>query len=261
MIKAVLCVVLATWWTAPLQAQTLAAHEAKYSLRVGGAAGGQAISGGGSATIRIEKGCRAWRMHTFMSITIAGGGRTVVLKARIAMVESLDGLTYESQSRVTAGNHREESRIRATRTAGGGGEAVVIANTGRRIVQLPKGTRFPIGHARQTLRDAAAGKSRMSALVFDQEGSGRVLQVVDRVTASPVPPFPGIAASLRVAKAYRVKSKMFARTDTSGRSPPGLEEIVLANGVGLIMQASMGGLSLTGKLVSAKPLKPASCKT
>ena len=261
MLRAVLYAGLAVFWAVPAVAQTLTPHEAKYRLHVGGGAQGQAFRGGGSASIKIERGCRAWRMHTDMSITITTGGRTVALRAKIAAVESVDGLTYESRSQVVAGAHREESRVRATRTAGGTGSAVVIGKNGRRTVHLPAGTRFPIGHARLMLRDVAAGKKQLSALVFDHEGSGQVLQVVDRVTPSPVPPVAGMADALKAGKAYRIKSEMFARNDTSGRSRPGLEEIVLANGVGVIMRAKMGGLNLTGKLVAAKPLKAAACKS
>jgi hypothetical protein len=105
----------------------------------------------------------------------------------------------------------------------------------------------------------AAGKTQLSALVFDQEGDGKLLQVVDQVMPSPVPPLSALAARLRAAKAYRVKTKTYARNDTSGNGRPALEEIVLANGVGLIMRANMGSMSLTGKLVSATPLTAPKC--
>jgi hypothetical protein len=143
MSRVLLGVGLAACWSVA-GAQTLVPHDAKYQIHVAGGAGGQAIRGSGAATIKIERGCKAWRIRTTMSISVTAGGRTVLLKVQVAAVESLNGLTYESRSRTTAGNHREESSIRAKRASSGAGEAVVVSSTGRRTIQLPKGTRFPM---------------------------------------------------------------------------------------------------------------------
>ncbi len=246
---------------APAAAQSLAPHEATYHLTIRGGAGGQQLSGGGKATVKVERTCTAWRLFTVMTMSFAAGGQKLSMTLRLAAVESLDGLTYESRTRVVAGKMREEIKVVAKRTADGVGTATVTKNTGRRTVHLPKGTIFPLSHVRRTLVDIAKGQTSRSSLVFDHESSGQVMLVSDKVASAPVPPLSAIAAPLRVDKAYRVQSQAFSRRDSSGGGRPGLDEIVLGNGVTLIMRAKVGGLSLSGKLVSAKPLKPETCKT
>lgn len=246
---------------APAAARDLAPHEATYKLTIGGGADGQQLSGGGTATVRVERKCTAWRLFTVITLSLSAGGKKLSMNIRLATVESLDGLTYESRTRLVAGKIREEIKVVAKRTDDGVGTATVTNTTGRHTVQLPKGTIFPLSHVRRTLADIAKGDTRRSSLVFDHESSGQVMLVSDKIAPSPVPPLAPIAAPLRVDKAYRVQSKAFSRRDSSGAGGPGLDEIILGNGVTLIMRAKVGGLVLSGKLVSAKPLKPETCKT
>lgn len=242
-------------------AQSIAPHEATYRMTIGGGADGAQAVGAGKAVVKFEKTCKAWRMRMAMNLTMAAGKQKVTASVNMAIVESLDGKTYVSRLVATAGKVREVNRTIATLTAEGG-TATVTGSNGSRSVKLPKGVAFPVGHAQRSLAKVSAGEKRISALVFDQEGDGQVKLVTETYAALPAPPLDALAPALRSKTAWRVNTKAFSRQDSSsGKSKRGIDQIMLGNGVALIMRAGMGGLLLTGKLISARALKTPDCPT
>ena len=245
--------------SAPAAGQTLAPHEAQYRMSIGGGAGGSQLTGGGVATVRFEKTCKEWRMSVAMKLAMAAGKQRISTSVNLAVVESLDGKSYESRVVATAGKVVEKGRTVA-RLGAGGGTATVTASAGTRTVRLPSGTRFPVSHARHSLARAAAGETSIRGVVFDYEGSGQLMIVTDKFTSLPAPPLGSLAPALKSPKVYRVHTTAFSRRDaSSGTAKKGIEQIVLGTGVALIMRARMSGLQLTGKLVSATPLKTPDC--
>jgi hypothetical protein len=148
-------------------AAELASHRAFYSVVMAPDATSAAVAGvDGVMTMSLERTCDGWIFTQDLSTIIAlHDGESVKQTALFTSWESLDGTTYRFASRFAVGDGQQVVRGRASVNEAGEGTAH-YSEPAKSLVDLPKGTLFPVSHTAWIIDEAEQGNRNASRVVF-----------------------------------------------------------------------------------------------
>ncbi len=144
-------------------------HQAHYrldltELRLPGAVGGTT----GQFIVRLQKRCTDWVLLTQLSMGLEmESGEILEIASTGAAEESLDGrtMTFESELRMND-SVIEVLQGTAMRETDGSGTVDLTVPSPTQI-ELPKGTQFPVGAFRSTVKRLMAGEKIVDYVLFD----------------------------------------------------------------------------------------------
>ncbi len=249
--------------TAPLPL-TLLPHKALYGVSMVSARNGsQVIDIDGKMFFQMHQGCDAYITdHRFVLTYDYADSTPMRVTSDFSTVESMDGKTFDFSSRRRRdGELYQELRGKAVMPQAGMGQAV-YALPADLTFDLAAGTRFPAMHTRDLITAARAGKSFLSARIFDgsdEEGPLDVTAIITPAKDVVLPSGTMIAQEALVRPAWRVHLAFFPTTSVSETADYELTMILHENGVISDMTIDYRDFSVHQQLLALDPLVPDGC--
>ncbi|MGE0094899.1 MAG: cell envelope integrity EipB family protein [Alphaproteobacteria bacterium] len=170
----------------PLQASDLAPYRAAYVLKYdGGTSGSGIVEASGAMTAEWRQTCEGWSVEQRIRMELINGdGEVLVTDTGYTSWESSNGLTFRFNVRTLRNEEMAEEFGGDAKLNGRGGTGTArFTIPDKRTMKLPMGTLFPMAHSEALLRAAEAGKTRLSATVFDgatKEGVAEVSAIIGK---------------------------------------------------------------------------------
>ena len=240
----------------------IAPHEATYALTLLEAAPGAETGVEGIYLVRLESGCAAHRIATFLDVHLSNvEGRPVSVEDTYSITESIDGAQLSFATRQSM-NGRVVQLIEGDGAMGPAGGLVSFAHPqGRPDLELAPGTVFPFEAMLETLRGLEAGEKGVNQIMFDPS-VGEAVMVSDLFIGQPsaLSAPPSGDAALLEGEARRTVTAFYALNATD--APPITTAIVdiFRNGVAPRAVFGMGRIKVLAELVAIRRLETPDCR-
>jgi len=246
-----------------ITADAIAPHRALYEIVLTSAkSGGQLSNLSGRMFFEWRRDCDAWTTdnRSILHYTYADGTASRI-NSDFATREDLNGKNFDfSTRRVSDGSTLEEYRGHASNN-----KAVYTVPAGH-VVNLPKGTMFPMQHTMEILDRMQRGDRYFSVPLFDGSDDKNPPEVSVFIGAPSKAPTPLYAArnvdqGLLASPAHRMHIAFFPTDDDSGDAADyEMDMIAHNNGVVSDIDIVYDNFSVKQRLVALEKLeRPASC--
>ena len=242
----------------------LASHRAVHNLTLVEAERASGIVGvRGRMVMEWSDVCSGYALNQRMLMEMEDvDGSRVVSDFRFTTWESRDGLTFRFNLRHEINNRlAEEVAGRATLDGPGQGGTVRFDKPEGATLALPPGTIFPSEHTALTVAATKAGKTRLSAIVFDGSGVDGLYEAVAFV-ADPLPPESGEKppyGALAGLASWPVRLAFFRVGDQTGTPEYEMTVRLFSNGVAGDLVLDYDDFSVRGELEQIEMLGEPDC--
>jgi hypothetical protein len=252
---------------APVPAGTikLTSHRAVYDLKLKSARSNSGISSlDGRMVMEWADSCDGATLNQrIQTRAYDGEGQPLVTDFRISTWEARDGHSFRFSARQeTDGDVTEEFEGKGT-TDGDGAGSVVYTKPPERTLKLAPGTFFPNSHTQALIQSALAGKSILTAKVFDGSGPDTAYEAVGAIgkeepADANLPAINGIAL-LKGQRSWPMRLAYYPLGKTDGLPEYEIGFRMFANGVSTDLELDYGDFTVAGVLSQIEALPDPGC--